>query len=152
KRSRELAAPLCKAETLDGGIDRAAALVHRVHACDEIQVFLDAQVFVEAEALSHVADLTLDQSRLSAQIESETTSLSGVRSEEAAQHADGRGLAAPVRAEESEDLPALDANREIVYHDAIAEALAQAVHVDGGLRAALHIQRSWATCSGMTCA
>ena len=36
------------------------AVVHAVHAGDEIQVLADGQVFVEAEALRHVADLALD--------------------------------------------------------------------------------------------
>ena len=59
--------------------------------------------------------------------------------EQAAQHADGRGLAAAVGAEKAADLAALDLDADMVDHRARAEALDQAAHVDDRAHRSAHV-------------
>ena len=53
-----------------------------------------------------------------------------VEGEQAAHHADRRGLARAVWPEEADDLAAVDRHRHVVDHGAAAEALGQVAHVD----------------------
>ena len=95
---------------------------------------------IEAEALRHVADVALDLVGLGADVVAEAGAGALVRREQAAQHADGRGLAGAVGAEEAVDGAALDLHREIAHHRAAVEFLGQAMHVDDDVRgvAAVH--------------
>ena len=60
--------------------------------------------------------------------------LPGVGREQPADHADGRGLAGAVRAEEADDLAAVDREVDMVDHGPAAEALGQALDVDDRAR------------------
>ena len=83
---------------------RLARVRHLVDVGDEIEVLLHGEVLVEAELLRHVADLAADQRRLADDVEAEAGAAAAIGDEQAAQHADGRGLAAAVGAEKSADL------------------------------------------------
>src|SRR4029078_1040118 len=120
-------------------MDYAPAIAHAVHARHEVEVFLNRQILVQAEALRHVTDLALDQGGLREQVESEAASLARIRCQQSAEHADRGGLAAAVGTEKTEDLPALDADRKVVDHHPAGEALTQAVYVDGRLSRGLHV-------------
>ena len=65
------------------------------------------------------------------EVEAETGAAATVRSQQAAQHADGCRLAAAIAAEEAADLAFRHLHRQPVDHVACAEALSQVVHVDG---------------------
>ena len=91
-------------ELLERALDRLAALRHGVDPRDEVEVLLDGQVLVQAEALGHVADLALDRRGLAQDVEAEAGAAAAVRRQQAAEHPDRGGLAAAVGAEEAEDL------------------------------------------------
>src|SRR5262249_51483710 len=101
---------------------------------DEIEVLLHGEVFVEAELLRHVADLAADQRRLLDDVEAEAGAAAGIGDEQAAQHPDGRGLAAAIGAEKSADLSGRDLEVEPVDHGGGAEAFAQRMDVDDEVR------------------
>ena len=108
RRAGELALAVGEAQPLERLGHPLAAPVHGVEAADEVEVLADREVLVEAEALGHVADLALDRPRLLDDVVAEAGAAARVGREQAAQHADGRGLAAAVGAEEAADLAALD--------------------------------------------
>ena len=108
ERAGELVLAVGEAQPLERLGHPLAASVHGVDAGDEVEVLLDAEILVEAEALGHVADLALDRPRLLDDVVAEAGAAAPVGRQQAAQHADGRGLAAAVGAEEAADLAALD--------------------------------------------
>ena len=114
---------------------RIARLVQRVEPAHEIEVLADGQVFVEAEALGHVADLAPDRVALADDVEPEAGARAAIRAEQPAEHADGRGLAAAVGPEKAPDLPRRHLHRQALDHGALAEALGEPVDVDGERRA-----------------
>ena len=68
--------------------------------------------------------------RLADDVVAEAGPRAAVGREQAAQHADGRRLAAAVGAEKAADLAARDLQAQALDHLEVAEALAQIVHVD----------------------
>src|SRR5690606_12243967 len=74
-----------------------------VNARVEAQVFLHRQVLVQAEALGHVADVLLDRLGLAHDVEADDAPRARGGREDAAEHADGGGLAGAVRPEHAED-------------------------------------------------
>ena len=107
-----------------------------VDAGEEAEVLLDGQVRVQREGLRHVAGLVLDALALRADVAAGDQRAAAGRLQQPAQHLDRRGLAGPVRAEEAEDLTALDAQRELVDGAHLAEATGQAVGDDDGVQSA----------------
>src|SRR5690606_9654092 len=75
----------------------------------------------------------LDPARFAPQVVAQALALARVGFEQAAQHADGCGLAAAVGAQEAADLAAPHLDGDVVDHGASAKALGQAAHVDGEL-------------------
>src|SRR4029077_5877937 len=96
----------------------------------ELEVLTHGEILVEAEALRHVTDAALDLFGLGAQIEAEAGALPAVRREQPAQHADGRGLAGAVGAEEAVDRAAAHLHGKIAHHRPAVEPFGQAVDVD----------------------
>ncbi len=126
----ELVAPVRQAHPVEDRAHRLAPVGQLVDAGDEVEVLVDRQILVQAEALRHVADLAADRVRLAEDVVAEAGPRAVVGLEQAAQHADGRGLAAAVGAEEAADLALGDPQVEALDHLEVAEALAQAAHVD----------------------
>ena len=108
----------------------ATGLCDAVDAGDEFQILAHRKVFIEAEALRHVADLQLDLVGLGADVVAEAGAGAFVGRQQPAQHADGRGLAGAVGPEEAVNGAALDLHGEVAHHHATVECLGQAVHVD----------------------
>ncbi len=106
-------------------LDRRPAVRHLVDAGDEVEVLEHRQVLVEAEALRHVADLAADFVRLGDDVVAEALARAAVGLEEAAEHADGRRLAAAVGPEKAADLALGDLQVQALDHLEVAEALAQ---------------------------
>src|SRR5262249_36561048 len=80
--------------------------------------------------LRHVADMAADRRRLPNDVEAEAGSVSTVGSKQAAQHADGGGLAAAIGAKKSADFSCSDLQAQAVDDLQCAEALSQVVDVD----------------------
>ena len=118
-------------EALERLVDPAAAVGQPVDSPDELEVLRDRQVLVEAEALRHVADLALDPRRLAQDVEAEARAAAAVGGEQAAEHADRRGLAAAVGPQEAVDLAPAHLEREAVDDHLAVEALGETFDVDG---------------------
>ena len=125
-------------------LDRRARLLlglrEAVDAGDELQVLLDRQVLVEAEALRHVADVALDLVALGQDVVAERRAPAAVGREQPAHHAQRGGLAGAVGAEEAVDLAAHHAHGQVAHHHLAVEGLGQAFDLDGdGCRCAGHL-------------
>ena len=68
QRTGQLSAAALQAQPFKRGTHFLAPLRHVVDARDEVQVFVDAQVFIQSEFLRHVADLQLDLASLGADV------------------------------------------------------------------------------------
>ena len=111
---------------------RAASLavVESVDAAEEADVLIDRQQLVEREPLRHVADPPLDAFGIARDVDAADDAPSRGRRQQAAQHADGRGLAGAVAAEEAEDLAAPHVEADAIDGDELAEAARQIAHLD----------------------
>jgi hypothetical protein len=115
----------------DAGLLSGAA--QAVGAGEEGEVFDDLQVGVEREALGHVADGGLDAGGLAGDREAGDAGVAGARGQQAAEHADGGGLARAVGAEVAEDLAAGDVKRDGVDGGEVAEAAGEVGDLDDGV-------------------
>src|SRR5205814_783026 len=111
-------------------VDPFGDVLEAVDPGDEGEILLDRQVFVEGEALGHVAGLTFDRFGFAREFEAEHLARATVGGEEAAEHAQGRRLPRAVWAEEAGDVALLDLDRDVVDCGERAEAFAQVVNVD----------------------
>jgi hypothetical protein len=125
-----LVAAVGEAHPLHDGGDLASAVLHFIDAGDEIERLKHCEVFVEAEFLRHVADMPAYHRRLSDDVEADACSRPGVGREQAAEHADGRRLAAAVGAEKAANLALGDLQRQPIDDLSRSEALAQLTDVD----------------------
>src|SRR5581483_10791134 len=101
KRSRDLLLAPPEADSFDrlaGGVRR---ILNPIDTRDEFQVLAHRQIFVEAEALRHVADAALDLVGLGDDVEAEASAVSGIGCEKPAQHPDRCRLPGAVRPEEA---------------------------------------------------
>src|SRR5512145_2041163 len=78
QRACELRLPLEQAQAFQRPINASRTVVERVDPRHELEILANAQILVEAEALGHVADPSLDRAGLGAQIEAETGSFAGI--------------------------------------------------------------------------
>ena len=99
------------------------------------------QLLIEREALRHVADLQPRCDVLRLDRSAEQLGLAFAGGQQAGQHLHGRGLAGAVRAEEAEDLAALDAEARMIDRDEIAEPPRQSFGDDGRRAVMLHAGR-----------
>ena len=127
----ELILAVRQAQVIKGARDPFAAILQAVDAGDEVQVLLDGQVLIEREPLGHVAGLALDRLALAAEIQAQHRSLARVRGQEAAEHAQGGGLARAVGAEEAGDPALFHLDRDILDDMFVAEALVEPPDIDG---------------------
>src|SRR5262249_10585782 len=84
----------------------------------------------QREALRHVANASLDLVGVAPDVVAETATLSAIRCEQTAQHADSRGLAASVRPEEPVNRAPLHLHAEVMHHFAAIEGFRKPVHID----------------------
>ena len=113
----------------------AAGSRQRMDLAHEVEVLEDGQILVEREALGHVADRAAQAFRLLGDAEPQHFDLALARCEQAAQHADGGGLARSVRSQEAVDLRARNREIHVVDGHELAEAPGETVSGDrrGGL-------------------
>ena len=136
KRAGELVLAVGEAKATEGLRDNAVAIRDLVKPGDEVEVLADGEVFVEREALGHVADFQLDAIGLADHVVAEAGAAAGIGTEQAAEHADGRGLARAVRPEESDDLAAVHVEIDMIHHHLAREGLGQVLDRDD--RSAVH--------------
>ena len=113
----------------------------------EVEVFLDGEVFVEAELLRHVADVALDVSGVLADVHAEDGGVAGGEGDEAAEGSDDGGFAGAVGAEEAEELAAVEVEADVVDGGEGAEAEGEVLGVDDGHCA--WGERRFARCAGV---
>ena len=97
----ELGAPVGQPRPGEHGVDALGAIRELVEPGDEVQVLLDGEVLVEREALGHVPDPTADARGVAPHVEPEAGALAGIGRQQSAEHPQGGGLPAAVRAEEA---------------------------------------------------
>ncbi len=105
----------------------AHGLRHAVHAGEEIDVLFHRKVVVERELLRHVADVLADFLGLRSHVEPVDGRLPRGGRQQAAEHADGSGLARAVGSEEAENLALGHLERDVVHGHEGAESLHQVV-------------------------
>ena len=81
----------------------------------ELHVFVDGQIDIEAEALGHVADGVLDGLGFADHVMAGHPGLAFGGIQQAAEHAQGRGLACAIRADQSEDFAAGDVQVQAIH-------------------------------------
>jgi hypothetical protein len=120
-------------------LDRRESLQIRV----EIQVFFDAEVFVQAEALGHVAHHLLNRERLGADIETHDPQLACVRQQQATGQAHESGLAGRVRSDQSGDLAPADLQVDIVQRGGALRVTGESLGQTRGRQHDLAIDRGY---------
>ena len=84
--ARELASALGEAKVIEALPHCLSSSLHVVHTCDEIEIFLDAQILPETESLRHVTNFTLDRFTLVDDVVAKTRAAAFVRSKQSAEH------------------------------------------------------------------
>lgn len=111
---------------------------------EKLQVFAHRQVFIQREALGHVADAPAQCLCLLGHGQAQHLDLPRAGLQQAAQHADGGRLAGPVRPQEAVHLPARHGQVDVVHGQKIAEAARQPACVDRNVLAGIQKR----TCTG----
>ena len=107
-----------------------AAVGQVVDTGDEIEVFLNRQIFIKAELLGHVADLVFDLPTSGEKVKPEARSLASIRFQKPAKHPDERCFSAAIRAEESVDLALFDTEGDSIDDSFPVEAFCHSANVD----------------------
>src|ERR1700730_13281740 len=97
------------------------------------QVIGSGEVIVKANRVRQITDAALDRERLARGIKTEHAHLAAGDFGQAEQHQDGRRLARAVGAEETENLPAPDSERDVVDGNRRAVAFGKARGLDDGI-------------------
>src|SRR5262249_53685285 len=126
----ELCFPSRETEPLDCRAGGSDGMVDAINPSDEFQVFPYRKILIEAEALRHVTDLSLDLFSFRADVITQARSRSLVWREKTAEHANRGRLAGSVRAEEAIDRAALDLHGQVAHHRSAAEFFSQAMDID----------------------
>jgi hypothetical protein len=130
-----------------GELTRAPRETHPVHdvlhrqppaaqlidPADEFEVLEHCEIFVEAETLGHVADLTPNTWRIRDDVQPKTGSAAAVRRQQTAEHADRRRLAAAIGTQKATDLAGGHLQIQPIHHFVRAKALLQIAHIDDEL-------------------
>ena len=116
----------------EGPVDlaAAAAAAQAVGAAEETQVLEHGQVAVQGKTLGHVADARPGRGRGGAQVEPGHGAVAAGDGQQAAEHAEGGGLAGAVGAEQAEDLAAPHPEAHPVHGREAAETPHQVVGRD----------------------
>src|SRR5580700_11068979 len=102
-------------------------------ACGVAQIIGGGEVVIKADRVRQVADAALDRKRLARWIEAEYAHLAAGDFGQAEHHEDRRRLARAVGAEETENLPAPDGERDVVDGDRVAVVFGEVLGLDDGI-------------------
>src|SRR5438552_18168322 len=103
KLAGELVFAFRQPELLDAFTHGLSPILHVIHARDKIEIFLNGQILPETESLCHVADFPFDCLAFGDYVVTQDPAGSVVSAKQSAKHAQKRGLAAAVWAEEPVD-------------------------------------------------
>ena len=137
KLARQLLLPPREPKPRDGLAGGLAGIADPIDAGDEFEILADGEVLIEREALGHIAHAPLDEMALGQDVIAQTGPASAVGRQQAAEHADGGGLARAVGTEKAVNLPAPHLKGQVMHHHARAERLGQARHIDDDVGGAI---------------
>ncbi|MFT3686709.1 MAG: hypothetical protein QM783_17615 [Phycisphaerales bacterium] len=127
--------------------DRAApAAIDVERRGEELQVFVDGEVVVNAQEVGHVADAVLDQLDLRRGVEPADVGDARVGADQARENFHRRAFACAVGPDEPEDLAGPDRQRQVVERDQGAVGLAELLDVDHGVSGVVCCGGSGACC------
>ncbi len=112
------------------------------------QIVGSGELVVEADGVGQITDAALDRQRLARRIEAKHAYLAAGNVGQPEQHQDGRRLARAVGAEETENLPPPDGERDVIDGDRLPVGLGEAFGLDDDIRA--HRRPNLATAPTMT--
>jgi hypothetical protein len=118
-------------ETFLAAIALGADDTEDVH--EKIDIFLDRQVLVQAEALGHVSDAMLDQVFVLYGIEAFDIDGSGRRPDHGGDHSQKGGFSRSVGPQKPYGLPSGHADGRVVHGCQLAECFTDMIHLDIGL-------------------
>ena len=129
ERAGQLRLPVLQTVLLQQGVHPLPGLRTRqvLDGGEELQVFAYRQVFIQREALGHVADAPAQCLGLLRYRQAQYLDLPRAGFQQAAQHADGGRLSGSIGAQEAIHLPARHGQVDIVHGDQAAEATGQAL-------------------------
>ena len=136
ERSGQLPSRLRERGELERSLDRRGG-VEPMGGGDEREVFLDGELGVNARLVGHVADDGPHALGFETDVEAADLDATGPGVEQRGHGPDRRRLARTVRTDETEDLPALHFEADVVEHLGRSETVRQVVRRDDG-RADLH--------------
>ena len=122
----------------------SVAAIQSLDPAQELQVFHHREVVVEGEFLGHVADLAPQGLGPGGDVQSQNRHFAGGRGQQAAEHADDRGLARAVGTQETVDLSMGYPKIDPVDGDDIAEVAGQPTGLDGRIRHQGSPRMTWA--------
>src|SRR5690606_38130283 len=94
-----------------------------VSSREEVQVFPHLDVVVNAEVVRHVFDDAADPLRLAGDIHTVDKSSARGGAEQRGQHLDGGGFAGAVRTDKSENIAAVQVQRQVFHCDQVVRVL-----------------------------
>ena len=126
---------LLEVRHLDSPLFSLGLLLSRypVDTAVEINVLLNRQVFVKAEFLAHIADMSFDLFGLGSNVVPSHGAFTPRRRQNAAQHPYRSGLARSVRAKEAEDLALGDIEADAIHGFEISTPPLQVSYLNGKL-------------------
>src|SRR5262249_24896457 len=90
----ELVATLGESQALEAVAHGLAPVPEGINARHKIEVLGNSQIFPEAKALGHVTNLALESTAFADYVMTEASAAASAGAQQAAEHADKRGLAA----------------------------------------------------------
>ena len=131
KFTRQLFLPFREAESIEALSHGLAAIVHGIDPRDKIEILGNAEIFIKAEPLGHVTDLTLDFLTRGNHVMAEAGATAVVGAEQTAEHADKGRFAAAVGSEKAADFASTNLQIDRVHGREISEPLGHSTDVDG---------------------
>ena len=128
--ARELVGPVGEIEFFERLRNDPSGPLQSVDRGDELQILADREVFIEAEALRHIADLQLDEVAFGQDVVAEAGAFTAIGRQEPAKQANGRCFAAPVRTQKTVDLTLRHLHVDAIDDFRAVEDFRQAMHVD----------------------
>ena len=104
---------------------RAQVARHGMQVGEQVEVFRDAEVFVQAECLRHVADRGMHRGGIGRHVVAEHAHVSGSGAQQAGDETQERGLAGAVGADQAGDDARFDGRVDAVQRDRIGIGVAQ---------------------------
>ncbi len=130
ERTGQLPAPRGQPQRLQCRIHKVLSRLQLIEPRHEHQVLFNRQVGVEREFLRHIADFAFDLTALRGKVIAEHRAAAGIGVQQAAHHADRRGLARSIRSEKADNLAGPHRHGHIIDHALAAIGFDQAMHVD----------------------